>query len=78
MKGPSHAITSYVHEYSPGYTYATFLDLPFEDGLYNISVTGIDHLNTESDTVSTSVTVLTEQPKIKGGKKNTQETMLLI
>ena len=41
--------------------------MPFEDGLYNITVTGIDRVNAASDPVLTSVTVLTSPPTIQQG-----------
>ena len=64
---PTQIITSYVYEYNPGYTYVTFSGIPFEDGLYNITVTGIDRRNVASDPVLTSVTVLTSPPTIQQG-----------
>ena len=68
LKGPRYDFISYVHEYSPGYIYAKFSDLTLEDGLYNITVVGINRMDIESDPLVTSVTVLTVPPKIKAGK----------
>lgn len=69
IKGPRCDITSYVHDYSPGYIYAKFSGHTFEDGLYNLTVVGINRLDVESDPVNTQVTVLTVPPKVKADIK---------
>ena len=56
-----------MEKYNPGYTFATFNGMVFEDGIYEITVTAVDWFNIESDPVSTSVTVLTALPSIVDG-----------
>ena len=66
--GPNQDTTSYVDQLNTGYTYATFTDFASEDGIYSISISGINWLDVETVPVSTNVTVLTVPPKIMQGK----------
>ena len=70
IKGPRCDITLYVHDYGPGYIYAKVSGPTFEDGLYNVTVVGINRLDVESDPVNTQVTVLTVPPKVKAGNRD--------
>ena len=66
--GPNQDTTSYVDQLNTGYTYATFTDMASEDGIYSISISGINWLDVETVPVSTNVTVLTVSPIIMQGK----------
>ena len=66
--GPNKDTTSYVDQLNTGFTYVTFTDAASEDGIYSISISGINWFDLETVPVSTNVTVLTVSPKIMQGK----------
>ena len=55
-----------VQDPAPGYIYATFDNLDLSDGLYTVSITGVNKLEVESDQATANVTILTAKPTING------------
>ena len=66
LKGNSFNQAVMVQDPAPGYIYVTFNGLDLSDGLYTVSITGVNKLDVESDQVMANVIILTAKPTING------------